>query len=181
MLSSVNNGYFHVRGGGIIRGTKISLESRSTSLDTEQSSKIIYCTVSKKKGARVVLLLCPRVLRQHVSPWANGLSTYELNSISHSQRWGGGVENFPSVAHRRHVRACRGCKTKCDRGWVGQDTRLMASILPDTELKLNWHPFNVALENAYWLMVESTNFLNHFCSLAYILKCPRHASWKGDL
>lgn len=58
MLSSVNNGYFHVRGGGVIRGTKISLESRSTSLDTEQSSKIIYCTVSKKKKKVPGLFFC---------------------------------------------------------------------------------------------------------------------------
>jgi hypothetical protein len=49
-------------GGAVNRGTKISLESCSTSLYTIQSSKIIYFTVSKKKkkkkeGTRVVVFV----------------------------------------------------------------------------------------------------------------------------
>lgn len=69
MLSSVNNVISMFR-EGVIRGTKISLESCSTSLYTEQSSKIIYCTVSKKEkkkvlGCSFVLFPCSVAASEH--------------------------------------------------------------------------------------------------------------------
>lgn len=42
----------------------------------------------------------------------NSLKTQELNCKSQSQRWSGGVQNFPSIANSRYVHASRCWKRK---------------------------------------------------------------------